>query len=110
MIYDFDRIVNRAGSGDIKHMDLQRDFGRSDLIPMWIADMEWETPHFITEALRQRLDHSLFGYTKTPPDYWAVISRWIRDHHQWDVQEDWICYVPGIVKGICMAIYALEGN
>lgn len=107
MTYDFDRIVNRAGSGDIKHMDLQRDFGRSDLIPMWIADMEWETPHFITEALRQRLDHSLFGYTKTPPDYWAVISRWIRDHHQWDVQEDWICYVPGIVKGICMAIYAL---
>ena len=107
MTYDFDKLIDRTDSGDIKHMDLQRDFGRTDLIPLWIADMEWETPPFITEALSKRLNHSLFGYTKTPANYWAVIKKWIYDHHQWDVHEDWICYIPGIVKGICMAIYAL---
>jgi len=107
MHYDFDKIIDRTGSGDIKHMDLLRDFGRSDLIPLWIADMEWETPSFITEALQQRLQHSLFGYTKTPANYWHIISQWIADHHQWKVREDWICYIPGIVKGIGMAVYAL---
>ncbi len=107
MIYDFDKIIDRTGSGDIKHADLQKDFGRTDLIPMWIADMDWETPDFITNALKARLEHSLFGYTKTPPGYWGVIAKWIRDHHGWKVNEDWICYIPGIVKGIGMAIYAL---
>ena len=107
MTYDFDKLIDRTGSGDIKHADLQRDFGRTDLIPLWIADMEWETPSFITDALKKRMEHSLFGYTKTPADYWACISKWIRDHHQWEVREDWICYIPGIVKGIGMAIYAL---
>ena len=110
MTYDFDKLIDRTGSGDIKHADLQRDFGRTDLIPLWIADMEWETPSFITDALKARMEHSLFGYTKTPANYWACISKWIRDHHQWEVSEDWICYIPGIVKGICMAIYALTGE
>ena len=85
MQYDFDKVPDRTGSGDIKHMDLLRDFGRNDLIPMWIADMEWETPQFITDALKKRMDHSLFGYTKTPTNYWKVISKWIYDHHQWNV-------------------------
>lgn len=107
MEYDFDKIIDRTGTGDIKHMDLQRNYGRTDLVPMWIADMEWETPQFITDALKERMNHSLFGYTKTPADYWSVIAKWIHDRHQWDVEEDWICYIPGIVKGIGMAIYAL---
>ena len=66
MTYDFDKIIDRTGSGDIKHADLLRDFGRTDLIPLWIADMEWETPSFITDALKRRMEHSLFGYTNTP--------------------------------------------
>lgn len=107
MEYDFDKIIDRTGTGDIKHMDLQRNYGRTDLVPMWIADMEWETPQFITDALKERMNHSLFGYTKTPADYWSVIAKWIHDRHQWEVEEDWICYIPGIVKGIGMAIYAL---
>ena len=107
MTYNFDKLIDRTGTDDIKHVDLRRDFGREDLIPLWIADMEWETPSFITDALKKRMDHSLFGYTKTPANYWAVISQWIHDHHQWDVREEWLCYIPGIVKGIGMAIYAL---
>lgn len=63
MTYSFDKIVDRHGSGDLKHGVLLERYGRSDLLPLWVADMDFETPPFITEALRQRLDHSLFGYT-----------------------------------------------
>ncbi len=56
-------------------------YGRADLIPLWVADMDFETPGFITEALRRRLDHSLFGYTVEPSGYWETVIDWIREHH-----------------------------
>ena len=99
-MYDFDKIIDRSGSFDIKHEDLLRDFGRTDLLPMWIADMEWETPDFIIDALRKRLEHPVLGYTKTPYDYRQTIAQWILDHHGWRVDDEWVTYIPGIVKGI----------
>lgn len=99
-MYDFDKIIDRSGSFDIKHEDLLRDFGRTDLLPMWIADMEWETPDFIIDALRKRLEHPVLGYTKTPYDYRQTIAQWILDHHGWKVDDEWVTYIPGIVKGI----------
>src|SRR5574344_309525 len=98
--YDFDKIVDRSGSGDYKHGGLLDVFGREDLIPLWVADMDFETAPFITEALRKRLDHSLFGYTSTPKDYWPTVRQWISDHHQWEVKTEWLTFVPGIVKAI----------
>ena len=104
MTYDFDKIIERSGSGDLKHEVLKERYGRSDLLPLWVADMDFETPQFITDALRQRLDHSLFGYTVVPDELWTSIIQWIRDHHQWEVKREWLTYIPGIVKGIGMAI------
>ena len=66
--------------------------------------MDFETPQFITDSLRQRLDDSLFGYTVVPDELWTSIIQWIRDHHQWEVKREWLTYIPGIVKGIGMAI------
>jgi len=66
--------------------------------------MDFETPQFITDALRKRLDHSLFGYTVEPKDYWPTVQRWLHDHHQWDVKREWLTYIPGIVKGIGMVV------
>lgn len=103
-IYDFDRVVDRRGTGALKLEVLEERYGRGDLLPMWVADMDFETPHFITEALRRRLDHSLFGYTVDPPEYWPAVARWIGDRHGWQVRKEWMCYIPGIVKGIGMAI------
>lgn len=110
MIYDFDKPVNRSGSGDLKHEALQPRWGRSDLLPLWVADMDWETPPFITEALRRRLDHSLFGYTALPADYWPSIIDWVRDHHAWQIKAEWLSFIPGIVKGIGMAINVFTGK
>ena len=112
MTYSFDKIVDRRGSGDLKHGVLQERYGRSDLLPLWVADMDFETPPFITEALRQRLDHSLFGYTIVPEELWDVIIQWTLEHHGWQVQREWLTYIPGIVKGIGMAInvFSEEGD
>lgn len=104
MTYNFDQIIDRSGSGDLKHNVLKERYGRGDLLPLWVADMDFETPEFITQALRQRLDHSLFGYTVVPEELWTTTIRWINDHHQWQVQREWLTYIPGIVKGIGMAI------
>ena len=106
-MYDFDKIVDRRGSGAYKYDRLDRYFGRTDLQPMWVADMEFETPEFITEALKKRMEHPVFGYTITPDDFAKSIKNWEKDRHGWDIEEDWICYIPGIVKGIGMAIRAL---
>ena len=104
MTYNFDKIIDRTGSGDLKHGVLKERYGRDDLLPLWVADMDFETPEFITNALRRRLEHSLFGYTVVPDELWTIIIRWIADHHQWQVERQWLTYIPGIVKGIGMAI------
>lgn len=108
-IYDFDKVTDRHGSGALKTDALKERFGRSDLLPLWVADMDFETPPFITDAIRDRLGHPVFGYTTEPQDYWPTVMKWIEDHHGWKVQREWMTYIPGIVKGIGMAINALLG-
>lgn len=107
MKYDFDKIIERRGSGAIKTDVLKEKFGRDDLTPLWVADMDFETPEFITDALKRRLEHSLYGYTSEPEEYWPTVIKWIQDHHQWKVRQEWLTFIPGIVKGIGMAINAL---
>ena len=102
--YDFDRIIERKGSGAIKTDALGKFFGKDELIPMWVADMDFETPDFITEALIGRMGHPIFGYTEEPADYRPAICDWIEEHHGWKIQKEWLSYIPGIVKGIGMAI------
>ena len=104
MKYDFDKLVDRAGSNDVKHEELQTIWGRTDLLPLWVADMDFETPSFITDALKKRLEHSLFGYTKEPDDLWPSVIDWVRDHHQWELKPEWLTYIPGIVRGIGMVV------
>lgn len=103
-MYDFNKIIDRSGSGDLKHEVLKERYGRADLLPLWVADMDFETPDFITNALKKRLEHSLFGYTVEPDELWPTVQKWIKDHHQWDVKREWLSYIPGIVKGIGMVV------
>ena len=103
-MYNFDKIIDRSGTDALKTDALAERYGRPDLLPLWVADMDFETPAFITDALRKRLDHSLFGYTMEPKDYWPTVINWIESHHHWQVKQEWISYIPGIVKGIGMAI------
>lgn len=100
MKYDFDRIIDRSGTNALKYSVLKERYGRDDLLPLWVADMDFETPDFITDALRKRLEHSLFGYTVTPKELWTTIANWVYEHHGWKVREDWITFIPGVMKGV----------
>ena len=102
--YDFDQVIERRGSGALKSDALTEFYGREDLLPMWVADMDFKTPDFITDALRQRLEHPIFGYTTEPKEYRPTIVKWIADRHNWQIESEWISFIPGIVKGIGMAI------
>lgn len=105
--YDFDKIIDRRGTGAFKTDKLKDVFGKEDLIPLWVADMDFETPDFIVDALKKRLGHPVFGYTVEPEDYRPSIIDWVYGLHGWKIESEWISYIPGIVKGIGMAINAL---
>ncbi len=100
MKYDFDKIIERKGTGALKYDALKERYGRDDLLPLWVADLDFETPDFITDAIRKRLDHSLFGYTITPSELWETVAKWIYEHHDWKVRTEWLTYIPGVMKGV----------
>ena len=102
--YNFDEIIDCSGSGDLKHEALLPRWGRNDLLPLWVADMDFATPDFVVDALKERLNHPIFGYTVDPSDYRPAIIDWIRSHHNWDVKPEWLSFIPGIVKGIGLVI------
>ena len=104
MTYDFDRVIDRAGTNSIKLGYLKEEFGRDDLTALWVADMDFATPQFIIDALRQRLEHPILGYSRTPAEYWTEVSKWVYDHHGWRTDTSWYAFIPGIVKGIGMVI------
>lgn len=102
--YNFDEVIERHGTDALKTDVLLERYGRADLLPLWVADMDFATPPFITEALRRRTEHPIYGYTRMPDDYFPTIARWIEQHHGWEVSTEWMRYIPGIVKGIGMAV------
>ena len=103
-IYDFNKPTDRRGTNCVKFDALKQHFGREDLLPMWVADMDFETPDFIIEAMRRRLDHAVLGYPVQYDGYWQSIEQWIKSHHGWEIKREWMRYIPGIVKGIGMVI------
>ena len=105
--YDFDKVIDRRGTGAVKTDALGKVYGKDDLIPLWVADMDFETPDFIVSALKDRLEHPVFGYTVLPENYWSIVKKWIDDHHNWKTECEWMTFIPGIVKGIGMAVNAL---
>ena len=105
-IYDFNKPIDRRGSHCVKYDALGQFFGREDLLPLWVADMDFETPDFIIEALHRRLDHAVLGYPVQYNTYWQSVIDWIAARHGWQVEREWLQYIPGIVKGIAMAVNA----
>ena len=104
-MYNFDEIIDRRGTSCVKYDALAEHFGRKDLIPLWVADMDFRTPDFITDELRKRLEHPVCGYPVVPDSYFPTIASWVRRLHGWEVAPDHIRYIPGIVKGIAMALH-----
>lgn len=104
MTTEFDRIIDRHGCNALKTDVLQERYGRADLLPLWVADMDFATPGFIRDALKRALDVPVLGYTRLPEEFAAGIARWLRLRHDWNVDTSAITFIPGIVKGIGMAL------
>jgi len=110
--YNFDQIISRKGTNAIKTDALEEKFGRGDLIPLWVADMDFLSPPEISEAIIERAKHGIFGYTHPSDEYYNSIINWIKKHHQWIVRQDEISFIPGIVKGIAFVTdcFTKEGD
>lgn len=103
--YSFDEVIDRRGTQSYKWDALQRVFGRNDLLPMWVADMDFPTPPFIVDAISKQLTNTpVLGYTLDPLDWWPTVINWIEEHHGWKVEREWISYIPGVVKGIGLVV------
>jgi cysteine-S-conjugate beta-lyase len=107
MSWNFDEPVAREGTNCIKYDLREEIFGRKDVIPMWVADMDFSTPDFIIGALKNRLNHEICGYTFRPPEYYSSVIEWIRTRHNWNVEKEWICFSPGIVPALNFSTLAL---
>lgn len=101
--YNFDEVIDRRGSGCVKYDGI----AKKNLIPMWVADMDFATPDFVIDAIRHRLECPVLGYPQVPADYYKTIAKWVKGLHGWEVEEQWLRYIPGIVKGIGLAQCAL---
>ena len=106
MNYNFDEIIDRSGTASIKWEGLQELWGRTDLIPLWVADMDFSTAPFVTEAIRKRCENPVLGYTCKPDSYYQAIIRWVKVRYGLEVEKEMINFVPGIVPGIGMALNA----
>lgn len=98
MTYDFDRVVDRRQSSSSKW----QKFG-PDVLPMWVADMDFAAPDFVIDAIRARLEHPILGYTLKPPELIDAFLGWLEYHFAWTVDPDWLVWLPGVVPGMNLA-------
>ena len=101
--YNFDEIVERRGTSSYK-WDLPK---REDIIPMWVADMDFKTAPCIIEALKKRVEHGIFGYNFVPDSYYDAVISWFDRRHQWKIQREDILYTSGVVPAISCSLKAM---
>ena len=105
MNYNFDEIINRKGTDSVKWDAVEGRWGRNDLIPMWVADMDFRTAPFVIDALKKRLEHEVLGYTFACKEWAESIINWLKERHGWTISEDMLTFTPGIVRGLAFAIH-----
>jgi cystathionine beta-lyase len=102
--YDFDELIDRTGTDSVKYDALSRYFGKGGIIPAWVADADFRTPDFIMKAIRKRLDHEILGYTFRNESIPEAVVKWLKRHHQWDIEKEWILFTPGVVSALSVAV------
>ncbi|AVM54247.1 MalY/PatB family protein [Capnocytophaga sp. oral taxon 864] len=106
MNYNFDEVVCRKHTDALKLEALAPRWGRTDLLPMWVADMDFKTPPFIVEVMKKRMECEVFGYTAKPESWYEAIISWQKRRHKWTITKEMISFVPGVVPALAMAVQA----
>lgn len=112
MDYDFDQLIDRRNTNSLK-FDFAAERGKpADILPLWVADMDFSVPREVQEAIHQAVAHGIFGYSEVKQDYFEVVQSWFKRHFGWETKEDWLIKSPGVVFAITMAVRALtqEGD
>lgn len=104
MKYNFDEVIERKGTDSVKWDGVESRWGRNDLIPMWVADMDFRTAPFVVEALKKRLEHEVLGYTFACKEWSESIVKWLINRHGWAIRENMLTFTPGIVRGLAFAV------
>ncbi|PKO98270.1 MAG: hypothetical protein CVU14_08345, partial [Bacteroidetes bacterium HGW-Bacteroidetes-9] len=106
--YNFDELIERSNTASVKYDLRQLFFGKDDVIPMWVADMDFRTPDFIMNAIRERANHEILGYSIRPESYFTSLIDWLKRRHNWEIRKEWIAFSPGIVPAVNMAVLAFS--
>lgn len=107
MEYNFDEIIDRRHTDALKVDALKVRWGREDLLPLWVADMDFRTPPFVIESIRKRLENEILGYTMKPGNWYSAIVNWQQERYGWKITPDMLIYSPGIVAGLGLVIRCL---
>lgn len=110
--YDFDQSLNRENTHSVKFDFRSKYFGTTDVLPMWVADMDFRTPDFVIKAIRQRARHEVLGYSIRSESFYTSIIDWLYRRHGWEVNKEWITFSPGIVPALnlCVLAYTRPGD
>ena len=103
----FDQAVERRGSGSVKWDRADKNFGGTDLLPMWVADMDFPAPLGVLAALRRRMEQGVFGYSVLTGDYYEAVIGWMARRHRCEVKREWIVFAPGVVSALYFSVQAV---
>lgn len=108
----FNERINRRNTSSVKWEATKQLFGEEDLWPMWVADMDFKPPQAVITAIKERVEHGIFGYTFVPPSTSQAIAEWLFKRHQWSIEPNWLLYCGGVVQAISTAIqtFTEEGD
>ncbi|MED4705936.1 cystathionine beta-lyase, partial [Bacillus safensis] len=103
---NFDEQIIRKGSKSVKWDQAESLFLTTDALPMWVADMDFKAPQVVLDALKERLDHGVFGYAFQDQDTQQAVAGWLKRRHGWTIQTDAVTFTPGIVTALSFAVQA----
>src|SRR3970282_2270137 len=105
---DFDRDIPRNRTNSVKHDGRAAYFGTADVLPLWVADMDFASPEAVTRALLERAAHPIYGYTRYPESAYEALIAWLKKRHGWEVQREWIVMAPGVVPTLFASVMAFS--
>lgn len=103
---NFDEIIDRRGTDCLKYDFAVKRGMPEDVLPFWVADMDFKTSSYVEDALIERVKHGIFGYSEVQRPYFEAVAGWMKRHHNWQVEEDWLIKTPGVVFALAMAVKA----
>lgn len=104
MSYDFEAVIDRSNNYSAKWSEMDKKYGSNDLLPMWVADMDFKTATCIIDAMRERLEQGIYGYTTRPDSYNESIVNWAARRYGWEIKSDWLIFSPGVIPSVSLII------